>query len=342
MNFKENINLANLTTIKLGLGKAKRLVEITNKEQIRGIYKYARENNLPTYILGEGSNSIATDSDFPGIILKNELKGIKAIELGDDKKRYEVASGEIWDDFVSVVTKDGMTGLEATAGIPGTVGATPVQNVGAYGQEIAESLVEAEVYDAEKDKFITLTKADLGFGYRTSELKRGKNKNFFVTRVTYELKKGQLSRPFYWSLEKYVTDNGLTDFSPKKISQYVKAVRSIRIPDYKIQPSAGSFFENAEVLPEKFEQIKSQFPDIPYGNPMPNGLIKIPTAWMIEKTGLPGKVIRGIEITPFNPMILVNKSARTYSDLLTARQEIKDAVKELFGIELEQEPIEIR
>ena len=342
MNFKENINLADLTTIKLGLGKAKLLVEITNRDQIRDVYKYARENNLPSHVLGEGSNSIATDDDFPGIILKNELKGVKSIDLGTDRKRYVVASGEIWDDFVSIVTKDGMTGLETTAGIPGTVGATPVQNVGAYGQEISESLIEAEVYDIEEDNFLTLSKKDLGFGYRTSELKRGKGKNYFVTSVTYELKKGHLERPFYWSLEKYVVDNNLADFSPEKISQYVKAVRGYRIPDYKVKPSAGSFFENAEVTSEKFEKIKSSFPDIPYGNPMPNGLIKIPTAWMIEKTGLPGKVINGIEITPFNPMILVNKSAKTYADLTTARQEIVDAVKNLFDIDLEQEPIEIR
>lgn len=342
MNFEQNINLSNLTTMKVGSSKARLFKKVSTKEDIQQVYQYAKENNLPVYILGEGSNSLATDTDYEGIVVKNELRGIEKKELNENEVLYKVSSGEIWDDFVRLATQDGMTGIEATSGIPGTAGATPVQNVGAYGQEIADVLIEAEVYDSVNNEFKIMQKADFGFGYRTSTLKRAKNKQYFVLSVTYKLQKGQLSRPFYWSLEQYVTNNNLTDFSPAKIAKYVKEVRDTRIPDYKQYPSSGSFFENAEILPAKFEEIKTNFPDIPYGAPQPNGLVKIPTAWMIEKTGLPGQIINGIEITKHNPMILVNKDAKTYQDLQTAKNVIIKAVEEKFGITLEQEPIEIK
>lgn len=340
MNFQQNIPLGELTTMKLGSSRAKFFYDLTDKADLPKIHLFAVENGLKIRILAGGSNSLATDEDFDGIVIKNSLKGVEKTPNGD-KTCYRVASGEVWDDFVRQTTLDGMTGLECTSGIPGTVGATPIQNVGAYGQEISEVMVKFEAYDFIDNQFVTVKTDELDFAYRTSALKTHNVNRYFITNVTFELKTGQLNRPFYWSLDKYVDEKQLTDFSPAKIRDYVLAIRAVRIPDHLTHPSAGSFFENAEISPDQFEQLKQNYPDIPYGTPQPNGLIKIPTGWLIEKTGLAGQIINGIEVTAHNPMILVNKAARNYTDLMLAKQTIMTAIDEKFDITIEPEPIVI-
>lgn len=342
LNFQENVALSELTTIKLGLSRAKYLYVLTDRADLPKIHLFAVEKGSKIRVLGSGSNSLASDEIFDGIIVKNELKGIasSATELGE--QRYIVSAGEIWDDFVARTVADGMTGLELTSGIPGTVGAAPIQNAGAYGQEVADTMVEFEAYDLIDNRFVTVTKADLEFAYRTSTLKQRNVNRYVITSVTFDLAPGELQRPFYWSLEKYITDNHLTDFSPAKIRQYVLAIRSERIPDYHQHPSAGSFFENAEISSEQFEKLKRDYPDLPYGTPQPSGLVKIPTGWLIEKVGLAGQTLHGINVTAHNPMILVNQSAQTYRDLALAQQTIVDAVKAQFAVNLMIEPILIQ
>lgn len=341
LQFKRNVPLGKLTTMQLGSSRAKYFYTLTDADDLPKIHLFAVEHGLPIRILAGGSNSLATDQDFDGIIIKNELKGIKKTTKSD-RTRYKVASGEIWDEFVARTTADGMTGLECTSGIPGTVGATPIQNVGAYGQEIAEAMIEFEAYDFIDNCFVTVKTDELEFAYRTSALKTHNVNRYFITNVVFELKPGEMTRPFYWSLEKFVENNELTDFSPAKIRDYVLAIRATRIPDYHTHPSAGSFFENAEISADKFEQIKQDYPDIPYGEPQPSGLVKIPTGWLIEKSGLAGKTLHGINLTAHNPMILVNQSATSFADLDTARQKITSTVKQKFNIELKPEPIIIR
>ncbi len=340
LKFVKDKPLGEMTTMKLGTSRAQYFYELASVKDLPKIHLFAVENGLKIRILGSGSNSLATDQDFAGIVLKNHLKKVEKT-ITKDGATYKVASGEIWDDFVNQTTRDGMTGLECTSGIPGTVGATPIQNVGAYGQEISSVMTEFEAYDFIDNRFITVKKSDLNFAYRTSTLKTYNTNRYFITSVSFELKTGQLERPLYWSLEKYITENNLTDLSPAKIREYVLAIRAVRIPDYHTHPSAGSFFENTEISAEEFAKLKESYPSLPYGDPQPSGLIKIPTAWLIEQTGLAGQVINGIEITPHNPMILVNKSSKKYADLVNTKTTITQAIKDKFGFEIEQEPIEL-
>lgn len=342
LNFQQNVALGDLTTMKLGLSRARYFYVLTDKQDLPKIHVFAVEKGLKIRVLGSGSNSLATDEMFDGIVIKNDLKGLSSFATDDGKRRYVVASGEVWDDFVARTVEDGMTGLELTSDVPGTVGAAPVQNAGAYGQEVADTMVEFEAYDLIDNRFVTIQKSELEFAYRTSTLKRRNTNRYIITSVTFDLAKGELARPFYWSLEKYVTDNNLTDFSPAKIREYIKTIRATRIPDYREFPSAGSFFENAEISPDKFTELKRDYPGLPYGTPQPNGLVKIPTGWLIEQAGLAGQTIHGVNVTAHNPMILVNQSAQTYQDLQLARQSIVEAVKDKFSIDLEQEPIIIQ
>lgn len=341
LNFQQNVPLADLTTMKLGLGRARYFYELKDKSDLPKIHLFAVKNGLKIRIIADGSNSLATDVDFDGILIKNNLTGLETTDVNNTTKRYKAASGENWDNFVARTTTDGMTGLECTSGIPGTVGATPIQNVGAYGQEIAQVMVEFEAYDFIDNQFVTVCKSDLDFAYRTSTLKTHNVNRYFITSVTFELSKGELSQPFYWSLNKYITDNNLTDFSPAKIREYILAIRAERIPDYHTHPSAGSFFENAEITPEKFAQLQRDYPGLPYGDPQPNGLVKIPTGWLLQTAELAGQIIHGMEITAHNPMILVNRSAKSHQDLLSAKKTIVDEIKNKFDIDLKQEPIVI-
>lgn len=342
MKLQENISLRDLTTIKLGTSKARYLVELTDADQLPEIYQLADDKQCAVYILGEGSNSIATDQDFDGIVVLNRLRGIEVLEQNDDHTTYKVASGEIWDDFVGITAEASLTGAEALSGIPGTVGGTPFQNVGAYGQEVSEILDEITVFDSHNRELTTLSKSQLKFAYRDSILKSQDKNRYVVTDVTYTLRPGQLERPFYFSLENYVTEHKLTDYSPVKIREYVKAVRDQRIPEYHQFPSAGSFFKNAEIPAEQFAKIKADYPDIPYGEEQPNGLVKIPTAWLIDKAGMKDQLLHGIRVPAHNPMILVNETATTHAQLLAAKQKIVSAIEDLFHITVEQEPIEIK
>lgn len=341
LKFQQNVALGELTTMKLGMSRARYFYTLTDKQDLPKIHLFAVENGLKIRVLGAGTNSLATDEMFDGIIIKNELMGIVNFTTEESKRRYVVSSGEVWDNFVARTVADGMTGVELTSGIPGSVGAAPIQNAGAYGQEVADTMVEFEAYDLIDNRFVTVKTSELEFAYRTSTLKRRNTNRYIITSVTFDLAPGELKRPFYWSLEKYVEENGLSDYSPAKIREYVLAIRAKRIPDHKEYPSAGSFFENAEIPPAKFEELKRDYPDLPYGDPQPSGLVKVPTGWLIDKAGLAGQTIHGMNVTAHNPMILVNESARTYQDLELAKQAIVDAVKDKFAIELELEPITI-
>ncbi len=342
MKLQENVPLMNLTTIKLGTGKARFLVELTDENQLPLIFELADKNQCAVYVLGEGSNSIATDQNFDGIIILNKLKGIKTISTDNKETIFEAAAGEIWDDFVAKTTELDLTGAEALSSIPGTVGATPVQNVGAYGQETADIFVELRAFDSQKRQFVTLGKDHLNFSYRDSLLKSQARNRYVVTSVTFKLSKGQLQPPFYNSLTNYIAEHKLTDFSPAKIRQYVQAVRDQRIPDYHQFPSAGSFFKNAEITADQLAELQANFPNIPFSEQANSDLIKIPTAWLIDQAGLKGSVFCGIKIPETSPLILVNQSATTHAELQTAKQQIVNSIKDKFDITIEQEPIEIK
>jgi UDP-N-acetylmuramate dehydrogenase len=233
-----------------------------------------------------------------------------------------------------------LSGIEAMSAIPGTAGAAPVQNVGAYGQEIAETLLSVEAYDIETDRMVVLENADCGFSYRHSIFRGDAAGRYVITSITLELYKTPPQPPFYKAVQDYFDANNITMFTPQIVRDAVIAIRMDKLPDPKVTPNTGSFFKNAIVEDWQLADLKKEYPDIPTYD-MPDGRFKIPTGWLIEQTGLKGKTLHGMRIHDKNALVLINESATSYADLAAARDEIMGAVRDQFRIAIEQEPLEI-
>ena len=336
MKILENVPIARLTTMRLG-GPARFVIEIEKPEDAPEAYNFAREKNLPVFVLGGGANTLGHDEGFAGVLIMNKILGIKIDMQDDGSALVHAMGGEVWDDLVAATCERGLTGIEALSKIPGTVGAAPVQNIGAYGQDVSQVLESIEVFDTADSTFKTLAAADLGFAYRKSILNSSESGRYFVLAATFKLRVGEMARPFYKSLEKYIADHNETDFSPAAIRRMVSAIRADKLPDPEFIPSAGSFFKNVYVDDARADELLAQ------GFPVYRGHDgnKINSGWLIEQAGLSGKVLHGFRVNEKAALVLINESATSYADLAAARQEIVDIVFEKFGFKLEQEPVEI-
>lgn len=333
MRINENILISSLTTMRLG-GPARFVIEIEKPEEIPDAYNFARQNNLPIFILGAGANTLGHDEGFPGAIIINRIRGI-----GEENGKIKAMGGESWDTVVEYACERGLSGIEALSKIPGLACSAPVQNIGAYGQEIADTLVEIDVFDSVTNTFKTLKKSDLNFSYRKSILNTTEKGRYFVISLTLELSKNEtMTRPFYNSIEKYITDNNLTDFSPKSIREIVSRIRADKLPDPKTTPSAGSFFKNIYLTNDEADIAEHK------GYPVYRGKDgnKINSGWLIEQAGFAGKLLHGIRVNEKATLVLINESAKSYEDLSKARAEIVGKVYDKFGFWLEQEPVELK
>ncbi len=331
MNIQENIPIADLTTMRLG-GAARFVIDIEKESDVPEAYAFAREHNLPVYVLGSGSNIIGRDSGFDGVILVNKLKGMS----DDGDGVFSAYSGELLDDFVQFTTKKDYSGIETLSAVPGTVGAAPVQNVGAYGQDIAQTIVSVRAFDTKTEEFVEIAKDQMDLGYRHSIFNSGEDVGrYFITKLTIKLKKTTLRPPFYTSLQKYLDDYHITDYSPETIRQAVRAVRESKLPDPAEIASSGSFFKNI-YLTDKKEIATAKEKGIPVWD---EG--KIPSGWLLENAGLKGKAFHGMRVSDKAALVLINESAKSYADLDAAREEIIQIVKDKFGYTLEQEPMEL-
>ena len=336
MKIRENIPIANITTMRLG-GNARYVIDIESEEDVPEAYAFAAEHDLPVYVLGFGSNIIGRDKGFNGVILINKIKGMGIYqEDSDGVIQLYANSGELLDDLVRYSTKLGYSGIEALSAIPGTVGAAPVQNVGAYGQDIAQTLVSVRAYDTLLEDFVELLKIDLDLSYRHSIFNSGESVGrYFITQIVVELKKGALEPPFYTSLQKYLEDHDVSEYSPETIRKAVRAVREAKLPDPDEIASSGSFFKNVYLTsPEEIKAAEAK------GIPVWDGG-KIPSGWLIENAGLKGQIFHGMRVSDKASLVLMNESARNYADLAAAREEIIKRVQEKFGYTLEQEPMEL-
>lgn len=335
MRVNENILISSLTTMRLG-GPARYVLEVEKPEEVPDAYGFARQFNYPTFVLGFGANTIGHDEGFKGVIIINRMRGIYEEKL-ENSVKLKIMGGEPWDSVVEYACNRNLTGIEALSKIPGLAGAAPVQNIGAYGQEVADTLVEIDAFDSVSETFVTLKKADLNFSYRKSILNTTEKNRYFVISITLELKEGTMARPFYNSIERYISENNLTDFSPKGIREIVSKIRGDKLPDPMEKASSGSFFKNIYLSDEEADRAEAK------GYPVYRGKDgnKINSGWLIEKAGLSGKTLYGIHINEKAALVLINESAKSYNDLSKARAEIVGKVYDKFGYWLEQEPVEI-
>lgn len=339
MDIHTNIPLKNYTTMKLG-GNARFIADILKPEDIPPLLDKAAQQSLPVAILGGGSNTIIRDEGYNGVVLRIRIPGITTIAEELNAVTIKIGAGELWDNVVKYTVDLRLTGIEAMSAIPGTAGAAPVQNVGAYGQEVADTLVSLEAYDTETHQFVTLTNEDCQFSYRNSIFRDEAQGRYIITSITLKLSKNLPSPPFYEALQRYLDANHLTTYTHQVIRDAVMAIRKDKLPDPTEQPNTGSFFKNAIIESWQLPEIQSIDPDVPFYD-MGDGRYKIPTGWLIEKTGLKGQLLHGMRVHDKNALVLINESATSYADLAEARDEITTAVRDMFRIEISQEPLEL-
>ena len=334
MNIRENIPIKELTTMRLG-GPAKFVIEVETADEVNDACEFAAEKGLPVYFLGTGANSLGLDEGFDGALVLNKIKGIEILQESENELEVKAGGGEIWDDFVQFIVNKNFSGVEAMAKIPGTVGAAPVQNIGAYGQEAKDTLEKVEVYDTLINEYRGIDAKDCDFAYRHSIFNSGETKGrYFILSATFKFTEHQLKQPFYNSLQKYLDDHSIADYSPKSIYDAVTEIRKSKLPDPAVEASAGSFFKNIILN----EPPKNQ--DIPYRETS-DGKYKVNTGWLLENAGLKGKIFHGFKVSDKAAFILINESGKTYEDLQKAIQEIQQIVKNKYGLELEPEPVKI-
>lgn len=339
MDIKTGVPLKNYTTMRLG-GEARFMTSVTSADDVEKIYENAKKQNLPIFILGGGSNTIVSDEGFDGIVVLNRIRGFEVVDDNQSSVTIRVGSGEIWDEIIEKTVDMGLIGTETMSGIPGTVGAAPVQNIGAYGQELADVIVSLDAYDSETNKIVTLYPEECKFSYRHSIFRGEMSGRFCITSVTLKLYRAMPQPPFYSGLQRYLDEHIITIFTPRTIRDAVLAIRKDKLPDPRERPNTGSFFKNAIIEKWQFEELKNQYFDMPSYD-MPDGHYKIPTGWLIEQTGLKGQLISGMRVHDKNALVLINESASNYADLADAREKIIQAVYDKFHILIEQEPLEI-
>lgn len=333
MNILENVSLKDHSTMGLG-GDARFLVTVHTEEELIEAVDWAVKQNQCVQPIGKGSNIIWNDSGFDGLVVVMDIKGK---ELDGDEVVF--GAGEIWDEAVEFSVKQGLSGLECLSLIPGTAGATPVQNVGAYGAEVSNTLVDLKAYDLKELRMVTIPNQECDFGYRTSRFKTTDRGRFVITSVRFKLSRSHLEPPFYGSLDSYLKENNITDFSPASIRQAVITIRSSKLPNPMEVNNNGSFFANPIVSTEKFDQLKSDFPEI-VGWPTDKGSVKLAAGWLVEYVGFKGFHDKktGMSTWPTQALVLINEGATKTSDLIEFRDRIISAVEEKFGVTLEQEP----
>ena len=339
MEVHTNIPLKNFTTMKLG-GPARFLTEVRSVPELMAVHQNATSKNIPIFILGGGSNVIARDEGFAGIIIRIRIPGFDVVADDMNSTTIKIGAGENWDEVVKRTVDMRLSGIEAMSMIPGTSGAAPVQNVGAYGQEIADTLVSLEAYDSQTKTLVTLTNEACGFAYRDSIFRGDQKGRYVITSITLKLSKSLPQPPFYDALQTYFEEHTIKLFTGDSVRDAVIAIRTDKLPDPTLRPNTGSFFKNAIIDDWQLPDLQRAYPDMKVFS-MGNGTSKIPSGWLIEQAGLKGQLLHGMRVHDKNALVLINESATGYADLAAARDEVIGAVRDKFRIQIEQEPLEI-
>lgn len=336
MKILTNVPLKSYSTMRLG-GLAQALTTVRTKDELLEALDWAREQNVPFLVLGEGSNVIVRDEGFAGLVIINRIMEWTILEETDTSATLRIGAGEHWDDVVARTVEQGLSGIERLSLIPGTAGATPVQNVGAYGSEIAQVLTELEAYDTATARFVTLTNSDCHFTYRNSIFKPLEGRHYIITCITLRLSKQAPQPPFYANLQHYLEEHRITEYTPQTIRQAVIALRTATLPDPALIANTGSFFKNPIVGSVKLLELQAAHPHIPFHR-APDGRAKLHAGWLIDHAGRKDYAAHGMKTYEHNALVFINEHAKSYDDLARFKNEIVGAVRQTFGVVLEQEP----
>jgi UDP-N-acetylmuramate dehydrogenase len=341
LKIERNVPLGPMTTLGVG-GAAEYFFRAADEADIAEAFEWARERILPVFVLGGGSNIVVSDAGFRGLVLQVLLHGLAFEELGGDVVRVRAGAGEDWDEFVGECVERGLAGVECLSGIPGFVGGTPVQNVGAYGQEISETISRVRCFDRNDFRFADLSNEDCGFAYRTSIFNTTERDRYVVTSVEFDMKSGGNPRVGYKDLKERFAGRVPTLAETREAVLDIRRQKSMVIdPADPNSRSAGSFFKNPIIPADKIAEIADlagieTVPTFPAGD----GRLKVPAAWLIEKAGLEkGYKLGRVGISANHSLAIVNLGGATSMEIMLLKDQIQTAVEEKFGIRLQAEPI---
>jgi len=333
MKIKKNISLAQYTTFKIG-GLAKYFLIVNNlKDLIEGV-KFAKQNLLPLFVLGGGSNLLVSDNGFQGLVIKMEIKGIMFEEVKDGFL-VSVGAGEDWDSFVSKTIAKGFVGLENLSFIPGTVGASVMQNIGAFGREVKDFVFMVDVFDLKTLTVRKYNRNECKFKYRDSFFKSKEGKDLIVIKVTFLFKHKVKLDHSYSGLNEYLGEKKVT---AQGVREAVIQIRNKRYPAVDELGSSGCFFKNPIISTSKFVKIKKIFPELP-SYEMEDGRVKIPVAWLIEKLGWKGYRQNAVGVYKKHSLILVNYGGGTFKEIKKLADEISKDIFKKTNLKIEKEVV---
>lgn len=343
MVIQENIPLAPLTTLQVG-GPARYFLEAKTVAEVEAGIEFSRLRNLPLFILGGGSNLVVSDKGWSGLVLKVGLAGIEEREQ-EERAQFTVGAGEDWDKFVALTVERNCAGVECLSGIPGSIGGTPVQNVGAYGQEVAETIQSVTVYDTRDGKVQELCREACEFGYRTSTFNTVEKGRYVVLRVTYSLLPGGAPAVKYADLQNWFA--GVAQPSLAEVRAAVLEIRArkgmLLITDDPDSRSAGSYFKNPVLSAEQYNELVNTAAakglTVP-SYPAPGSLRKVSAAWLVEQSGFHKGLQRGtVGTSTKHALALVNRGGASAADILALQEEIQKQVERMWSVLLEPEPV---
>ncbi len=335
--FEKKTPLSPETTFRIG-GEAEFFYCAKTKKSLREAIVSAKENILPVVVLGGGSNVLVSDSGIEGLVLQIGIKGI-SYKNSDDYVYVRVGAGVVFDELIDEVVSKGYWGLENLSAIPGSVGATPVQNVGAYGVEVADIISEVEVYDSKKDEFNILTKEDCGFRYRHSIFKRKENKNLVVVNVTFRLSKKADRKLEYKDLKTFFESDSKP--SAKKIRSVVVSIRSKKFPDLSKIGTAGSFFKNPIIDKSHYKNLLKKYPKMPSFE-ISEDKVKVPLGWILDNVlNIKGVSEGNVGMWEKQALVLVNYGGASSEDIKKFATNIYKKVLEATDIKIEWEVSEL-
>ncbi|MEJ6582655.1 MAG: UDP-N-acetylmuramate dehydrogenase [Crocinitomicaceae bacterium] len=312
---------------------AKRFSRFSNKEELDEILR--QRNNDSLLVLGGGSNILFT-KDFDGLVIRNEIKGFEIIETSDEAVIVKSGAGEVWHEFVLNCIDHDFGGIENLSLIPGSIGASPMQNIGAYGIEIKDVFHSLEAYEIKTGEIKTFNHSECKFGYRESVFKRELKDQFIVLSVSFKLTKNHQINSSYGAINAELEENGIKNPSIKDISNAVIAIRSSKLPNPKEIGNAGSFFKNPVVDIEVLREIQKDYENAP-NYPAGEGKVKLAAGWLIEQAGWKGKTISTYGVHKNQALVLVNYSNSQGNDIFDLSTSIIEDVRTKFGVELERE-----
>ncbi|MGB8013812.1 MAG: UDP-N-acetylmuramate dehydrogenase [Terriglobales bacterium] len=356
MTIRENVPLAPLTTLQVG-GPARYFAEPKREDEVREAAQFAKTRDLPLFILGGGSNLVVADSGWPGLVLRIVIGGIttpNASDAAGSAVLFSVGAGVDWDDFVAQTIVQNCAGVECLSGIPGNVGGTPVQNVGAYGQEVSDTIESVRALDLKQDRIVVLPRPACGFRYRSSIFNSTERGRYIILRVNYRLKRGGAPSLKYADLQKHFTES-LAHKTTPSLAEVRAAVREIRrskgmliVPGDEDCRSAGSFFKNPVLSETQFNDLSAramtqglEIPSYPAARSQEQqAQRKVSAAWLVEHSGFSkGYTLGPARISHKHALALVNSGQASAADIVQLKEQIQDKVSQHWGIMLDPEPV---